>query len=161
MEALPIAVAVGLLIFLGITLALFGISKKRLNLGQRLNREAPAAEEDGAIAGVNKQVERALLSIGGKVPRSSTEMSRQERRLVQAGYRRKDAVMLLNGSHIAVLLLMLVIFATSGYLYRHPVISFVLSLFLGAAIPDMWLRRAITRRQVNIQYGLPDAMALA
>jgi len=117
MEALPIAIAVGLLIFLGVTLALFGIAKKRLNLGQRLNKDVPA-EEEGAIAGMTKQVERALVSIGERVPRSPTEMSRQERRLVQAGYRRKDAVLLLNGSHIAVFLLMLVIFASAGYLYR-------------------------------------------
>ena len=160
MEALPIAIAVGLLIFLGVTLALFGIAKKRLNLGQRLNKDVPA-EEEGAIAGMTKQVERALVSIGERVPRSPTEMSRQERRLVQAGYRRKDAVLLLNGSHIAVFLLMLVIFASAGYLYRQPVISFALSIFLGAALPDLWLRRAILRRQENIQHGMPDAMDLA
>jgi len=161
MEALPIALAVGLLIFIGLTLALFGIAKKRLNLGRRLNREAPVEDDGGAFAGVTKQVERALVSIGGRVPRSPTEMSRQERRLVQAGYRRKDAVMLLNGSHIAVLLLMLVIFASVGYLYRQPVISLVLSVFIGAAIPDLWLRRAIQKRQESIQFGLPDAMDLA
>jgi tight adherence protein C len=88
-------------------------------------------------------------------------MSRQERRLVQAGYRRKDAVMLLNGSHVAVLLIVLIGFAAGGFLYRQPVISIVLSLFLGAALPDMWLRKAIRRRQENIQFGLPDAMDLA
>src|SRR5262245_27656943 len=117
MEALPIAITVGFLVFLGVLLALFGIAKKRLNLGRRLNRDAPAGE-DGALAGVTKQVERALASMGEKLPRSATEMSRQERRLVQAGIRRKDAVLLLNGSHIAVLLLCLVLFATFGYLYR-------------------------------------------
>jgi tight adherence protein C len=161
MNALPIALAVGFLIFLGLVLALFGISKKRLNLGRRLNREAAPTDDEGAIAGVTKQVERALVSIGERLPRSTTEMSRQERRLVMAGYRRKDAVLVLNGCHIAVVLLLLVAFAATGYLYRQPVISFVLSVFLGAAIPDMWLRKAIQRRQDNLQYGLPDAMDLA
>jgi len=160
MEALPIAIVVGLLIFLGGILALSGISKKPLNLGRRLNRDAPA-EEEGAVAGVTKQVERALVSIGERLPRSTSEMSRQERRLVQAGYRRKDAVMLLNGSHVAVVLILLIGFASFGYLYRQPVISFVLCLFLGAAIPDMWLRRAMGRRQEAIQFGLPDGMDLA
>jgi tight adherence protein C len=88
-------------------------------------------------------------------------MSRQERRLVMAGYRRKDAVLVLNGCHIAVLLLALVAFAATGYLYRQPVISLVLSVFIGAAIPDLWLRKAIQRRQENLQFGLPDAMDLA
>jgi tight adherence protein C len=160
MLALQISIAVGLLIFVGGLLALLGIAKKRLNLGQRLNREAPA-EEEGAIAGVTKQVERALVSMGEKLPRSTTEMSRQERRLVQAGYRRKDAVLLLNGCHIAVLLLLLLGFAASGYLYRNTVVCFVGSVFLGAALPDLWLRRAIRRRQEDIQFALPDAMDLA
>jgi tight adherence protein C len=88
-------------------------------------------------------------------------MSRQERRLVMAGYRRKDAVLVLNGCHIAVLLLALVAFAATGYLYRQPVISLVMSVFIGAAIPDLWLRKAIQRRQENLQFGLPDAMDLA
>jgi tight adherence protein C len=160
MEPLQISIAVGLLIFLGALLSLLGIAKKRLNLGRRLNREAPA-EEEGAIAGVTKQVERALVSMGEKLPRSTAEMSRQERRLVQAGYRRKDAVLLLNGAHIAVLLVLLISFATAGFLYRQPVISFVVAVFLGAAVPDMWLRRMIQRRQENIQFALPDAMDLA
>jgi tight adherence protein C len=161
MDALPIALAVGFLIFLGVTLALFGISKRRLNLGRRLNRETAPTDDEGTIAGVTKQVERALVSIGERLPRSTTEMSRQERRLVMAGYRRKDAVLVLNGCHIAVLLLALVAFAATGYLYRQPVISLVMSVFIGAAIPDLWLRKAIQRRQENLQFGLPDAMDLA
>src|SRR5688572_7480218 len=160
MEALPIAITIGLLIFLGAILVLFGIAKKRLNLDRRLNKAAEEPE-GSTIAGVTKQVERALVSIGEKVLRSSEEMSRQVRRLVQAGYRRKDAVMLLNGSHIAVVLLLLFVFASFGYIYRQPVFSFAVSLFLGAAIPDLWLRRMIQRRQESIQFALPDAMDLA
>ena len=34
-------------------------------------------------------------------------------------------------------------------------------LLIGAAIPDMWLRRAILRRQEEIQFALPDAMDLS
>src|SRR5687767_3352424 len=100
MEALQISIAVGLLIFIGVLLAMFGIAKRRLNLDRRLSQEAEV-EEPSTMAGVTKQVERALVSMGEKLPRSPAEMSRQERKLVQAGYRRKDAVMLLNGSHIA------------------------------------------------------------
>jgi tight adherence protein C len=113
------------------------------------------------MAGVTRQVERALVSMGEKLPRSPAEMSRQERKLVQAGYRRKDAVLLLNGSHIAVILLLLLAFGSFGYLYRQPVVSIAISIFLGALIPDMWLRKAIQRRQQNIQFALPDAMDLS
>ncbi|HET9218599.1 MAG TPA: type II secretion system F family protein, partial [Terriglobia bacterium] len=152
--------AVGLLMFLGVLLALFGIAKRKLNLDRRLNQPVHE-EEESKIAEVTRKVERALVSMGEKLPRSPAEMSRQERRLVQAGFRRKDAVLLLNGSHIAVILLLLLALGSVGYLYRQPVFSIAISLFLGAAIPDLWLRRAIQRRQENIQFGLPDAMDLS
>ena len=159
MEAFQISIAVGLLIFLGGLLALVGISKKRLNLDRRLNQ--PGEQAGSTIEGVTKQVERALVSIGEKLPRSPAEMTRQERKMVQAGYRRKDAVLLLNGAHVAVLTLTLLIFLASGFFYRQPVISIVFSIFIGAVIPDLWLRRAIIRRQEAIQFALPDAMDLA
>ena len=159
MEAFQISIAVGLLIFLGGLLALVGISKKRLNLDRRLNQ--PGEQAGTTMEGVTRQVERALVSIGEKLPRSPAEMTRQERKMVQAGYRRKDAVLLLNGAHVAVLTLSLLIFLASGFFYRQPVISIVLSIFIGAVIPDLWLRRAIIRRQEAIQFALPDAMDLA
>lgn len=159
MEAFQISIAVGLLIFLGGLLALVGISKKRLNLDRRLNQ--PGEQAGTTMEGVTRQVERALVSIGEKLPRSPAEMTRQERKMVQAGYRRKDAVLLLNGAHVAVLTLSLLIFLASGFFYRQPVISIVFSIFIGAVIPDLWLRRAILRRQEEIQFALPDAMDLA
>ena len=159
MEAFQISIAVGLLIFLGGLLALVGISKKRLNLDRRLNQ--PGEQAGSTIEGVTKQVERALVSIGEKLPRSPAEMTRQERKMVQAGYRRKDAVLLLNGAHVAVLTLSLLLFLAAGFFYRQPVISIVFSIFIGAVIPDLWLRRAIIRRQEAIQFALPDAMDLA
>jgi tight adherence protein C len=70
-------------------------------------------------------------------------------------------VLLLNGSHVAVFLLLLFGCASLGYLYRQPVISFALSLFLAAAIPDFWLRTRIQKRQDALQFALPDAMDLA
>jgi tight adherence protein C len=159
-EALQISIAIGLLIFLGGLLTLFGLSKKRLNLHQRLNKKSEDSGE-GPVAEVTKHVERALVTMGGKLPRSPQEMSRQERRLAQAGYRRKDAVLLLNGTHVAVVLLSLGICLALGYLYRQPIISFAVSLLLGAAIPDLWLRTAIDRRKMSIQFALPDAMDLS
>jgi tight adherence protein C len=159
LEAFQISIAVGLLIFLGGLLALVGISKKRLNLDRRLNQ--PGEQAGTTMEGVTRQVERALVSIGEKLPRSPAEMTRQERKMVQAGYRRKDAVLLLNGAHVAVLTLTLLIFLASGFFYRQPVISIVFSIFIGAVIPDLWLRRAILRRQEEIQFALPDAMDLA
>lgn len=160
MEVLQISIAIGLLIFLGSVLALFGLARRRVNLDRRLNKQEETASEN-AFSGVTKQVETVLVNLGAKLPRSPAEMSRQERKLASAGYRRKDAVLLLNGSHIAVAILLLIAMSATGFLYRYTVLSLALTIFLGAAIPDLWLRRAILRRQQNIQHALPDAMDLA
>ena len=161
METLQISIAIGLLIFLASLLAFFAASKRRLNLDDRLNPTKPRDTGESAMSGVARQFERVLRSMGGKLPRSPAEMTRQERKLVQAGYRRKDAVLLLNGSYFAVAATVLMVFLSVGYVYRQPVLSVILAIFLGAAIPDMWLRHAIARRKEAIQHSLPDAMDLA
>ena len=159
MESFQLALAIGLLLFLGILLTFFALSKKRLKLRERLDAEKKPAPEGGES--VKQQVRRVLVSIGQKLPRSPQEMSRQERRLVQAGYRRKDAVMLFHGFHIAVLLLAIGGFTMSGLLYQQPIFFILLSVVLGALVPDLWLKRAIAQRREAIQCALPDAMDLA
>jgi len=161
METSQIAVAIGLLVFLATLLTLYAIFRKPLNLKQRLNREEVKDANEGAVTAIQKQLERVLRPMGEWLPRSPAEMSRQERSLVRAGIRRKDAVILLNGAHLAIALLALAVFATTGHLYHRPILFVLLSIIIGAAIPDIWLKRRIERRKINIQHGLPDAMDLA
>jgi len=158
-EALQIAIAIGCLIFLSSLLVLHGFFKRPLNLRERLNSSAVMDSEE--TVGLLKRLEKVLIPIGEMLPRSPKEMSRQERRLVQAGIRRKDAVILLNASHLLIAGLLLLAFASKGYLYRQPMLFVVLSLLLGAAIPDIWLKTRTEKRKLNIQHGLPDAMDLA
>jgi len=159
-QIFQISIAIGLLIFLGSLLALIGISRRRVNLDRRLNQEAATGDES-AVSDVTKKVEKVLVTMGEKLPRSPSEMSRQEKKLVQAGFRRKDAVLLLNGAHVAVIIIFLVIFGATGFLIRYSILAIVLAVFLGAVIPDLWLKRAIRQRQDAIQFALPDAMDLA
>ena len=159
MEALQIAIAIGCLIFLTSLLVLHGLFKRPLNLRERLNSSAVMDSEE--TVGLLKRLEKVLIPIGEMLPRSPAEMSRQERRLVQAGIRRKDAVLLLNASHLLIAGLLLLLFASKGYLYRQPMLFGVLSLLGGAAIPDIWLKSRTEKRKLNIQHGLPDAMDLA
>jgi len=158
-EALQIAIAIGCLIFLTSLLVLHGLFKRPLNLRERLNSSAVMDSEE--TVGLLKRLEKVLIPIGEMLPRSPAEMSRQERRLVQAGIRRKDAVLLLNASHLLIAGLLLLLFASKGYLYRQPMLFGVLSLLGGAAIPDIWLKSRTEKRKLNIQHGLPDAMDLA
>ena len=161
MEALQIAIAVGCLIFLSSLLALHGLFKRPINLRERLNSSAVIGNEERETVSLLKRLEKVLIPIGEMLPRSPTEMSRQERRLVQAGIRRKDAVILLNAAHLVIAGSLLFLFVSKGYLYRQPVLFVVLSLLGGAAIPDIWLKNRTEKRKLDIQHGLPDAMDLA
>ncbi len=80
---------------------------------------------------------------------------------MRAGLRPKTGVVLSIGAHIGVGLLTMAVFAVTGNLYRKPVLFVPLAIISGAAIPDIWLRRRIEQRKINIQNGLPDAMDLA
>lgn len=160
MEPINIAAAIGLLIFLAAFLLLYPFFNRPVDLRKRLTsvpERKVAAEQKGLL----KKLEHFLIPIGEWLPRSTAEMSRQEKRLVQAGIRRKDGVLLLNAAHIVVAILLFLIFGAQGYLYRQPMLFAVLALFGGAAIPDIWLKARIERRKENIQHGLPDAMDLA
>jgi hypothetical protein len=119
MEALQIAFAIGFLIFLASLLVLYGLFRRPVNLQERL-KSAPAEHPEAGISGVVKRLESILIPIGEMLPRSPAEMSRQEKKLVQAGIRRKEAVLLLNAAHVVIAVLFLLLFATTGYLYRQP-----------------------------------------
>ena len=161
METFQIALAVGLLVFIAIVLTLYGLFSKQLNLIERLKTRGAKSRDESGLGYYKKRLERFLLPIGEMLPRSPAEMSRQERKLVQAGIRRKDAVILFNACHVTLAGILLLVFASTGYLRRSPGIFVLLSIIGAAAIPDIWLKSRIERRKRKIQHALPDAMDLA
>jgi len=160
-ETLNLALAIGFLMFLASFLVLYGLFKRPVNLRERVNSAPGAMSTADEGISLGKRLENILIPIGEMLPRSTAEMSRQERKLVQAGIRRKDAVLLLNAAHVLVVGIILLAFGAKGFLYRQPVLCVVLSLFGGAALPDLWLKSKTESRKENIQHALPDAMDLA
>ena len=160
METLQIALAIGFLIFVSMLLVLYAAFRRRVNLSERLYANSKGNEET-VPQYLQKRLERFLLPIGEMIPRPPADMSRQERKLVQAGIRRKDAVLLFNAFHVVIAVCLLFVCMSTGYLYERPALYVLLSLFGGAAIPDIWLKSRIEARKLKIQHGLPDAMDLA
>jgi len=108
-----------------------------------------------------KSVESVFKPLGEFIPRSAEEMSRQEKRLTQAGIRRKDAVVLFHGTQFALALLFVSITLLFVPISRFTAAWLLVSIFIGAAVPDIWLSRAIDSRKERIQLAIPDALDLA
>jgi tight adherence protein C len=162
MDARLLLVIGSTLLFVAIFAAGYALLSRVPNLGRRLGAEQP--EEDRAKFDWLRYLrgsEKVLKPLGGIIPRSPEEMSRQDRRLVQAGIRRRDAAFILHGAKVALAVALVTGLVVSGYWATNPLLYTVLPIFLGAFLPDFWLSRRITLRKERIQEGLPDTMDLA
>jgi len=100
-----------------------------------------------------------MRRLGEKAPKSPKEMGSLRLRLVQAGYRRDDALTIFFGIRIAFALLMFAVFATS--IFGRPNILLALgALGLGYILPGMLLARMAKRRAHRIRLSLADALDL-
>ena len=117
--------------------------------------------------GVLRALRRSGISLGNNmmgqlerlVPRSQSELSVVQRRLVRAGYRNDTTMTFFYGAKILVpLCLCLIAFATP--LSQGGLFVYALALGLGFLAPDFWLGRQIASRQAKIRRGLPDVLDL-
>jgi tight adherence protein C len=153
-----VIIMVGVLVFLGVFALLFTVSGKLTSLEERVRQLGGGGETSrfkAAQYGVS-----VLKRLGGVLTRSPEEMSRQERRLVNAGIRRRDGPVLFYGAQAVVAIAFLTAFALTGNLQKHVFLFGILSIFLGALLPDIWLSLKIARRKRRIQLALPDALDL-
>ena len=84
-----------------------------------------------------KSVESIFRPLGEFIPRSAGEMSRQEKRLTQAGIRRKDGVVLFHGTQFALALLFVSTTLAFVPISRFTAVWLLVSIFIGAAVPDI------------------------
>ncbi len=62
-------------------------------------------------------------------------MSRQERKLCQAGIRREDGPVLFYGSKVGIMLIFITAFFLTGHLESNPPLFFLLPVFGGRFFP--------------------------
>jgi tight adherence protein C len=156
-----LAGVIGVLVFIAVFSVGYAMFGRSSTLEQRVrqtgDRETGSRFNLGDLIKGSEQIFRPLGEI---IPRSPEEMGRQERRLVTAGFRRKDAPVLFYGVKLALAILLLIAFTAGGYLGRNPLLYVVLSILLGAMVPDFWMSRRIKKRKENIQLAIPDALDL-
>jgi tight adherence protein C len=97
--------------------------------------------------------------LGERVPRSPKEMGTLRLRLVQAGYRREEALTIFFGMRVAFALLLFAIFATS-VLSRPNILVALAAMGLGYVLPGMLLARVAKRRAHRIRLSLADMLDL-
>ena len=97
--------------------------------------------------------------VGEKAPRTAKELGSLRLRLVQAGYRRDEAMTIFFGIRIVFALALFVLFATS--VMMKPNITLALGgLAIGYILPGMALARMAKRRAHRIRLALADALDL-
>jgi len=97
--------------------------------------------------------------VGEKAPRTVKELGPLRLRLVQAGYRREEAMTVFFGIRIVFALSMFVLFATP--ILMKPNITLALGgVALGYILPGMVLARMAKRRIHRIRLSLADALDL-
>jgi tight adherence protein C len=109
--------------------------------------------------GYQRAVIDALKKVGNVAPRSASEMGKLQQRLVAAGYRNHEALIVFFGIRLACafgafLLLM------SPTLVRPNLLMALGGCALGYLLPSMALGRMAKRRQHRIRLGLADALDL-
>ncbi len=160
MDVRLILVVGGGFLFLAVFFSGYALLMSRPNIEERvLGTEREKWRFDWAS--YLKRSEKVLKPLGEMIPRSTEEMSRQEKRLAQAGIRRRDAPLLLYGVKLALAVVLFLIFTTIGTVRENPILLVVLPILLGALLPDMWLSRMIQNRKDTLQMALPDALDLA
>ena len=107
----------------------------------------------------NQRLLGALKRLGSSAPHSSKELGKLQQRLVTAGYRSHDAIVLFFGIRIGAALLLFSLLASS--LFMRPNLTVALAgCALGYLLPGMVLARKAKARQHMLRMGLPDALDL-
>jgi tight adherence protein C len=100
-----------------------------------------------------------LKRIGNAVPKSPSEMSKLQLRLVHAGFRRQDAIILFLGVRAGCALAVFAVMA-APFLFRATIPMALGGAGFGYLLPGIVLARMAKRRQHRIRLATPDALDL-
>jgi tight adherence protein C len=101
----------------------------------------------------------ALKRMGRAAPKSPSEMGKLQLRLVMAGYRSTEALIVFLGVRVAVAGVLFALFATP-LVFRPSLMLAIAAAALGYLAPNIVLGRMARRRQHRIRLSLPDALDL-
>jgi len=123
--------------------------------------EVTGADSKPSVAndGYRRALVDALKRIGHMAPRSVSEAGRLQQKLLYAGFRNREAIVIFFGIRLAVALLFFTLIATPVIMTPHLGLGLV-ACGVGYVLSGMGLGRMAKRRQHRIRLGLPDALDL-
>jgi tight adherence protein C len=128
---------------------------------RRLRDLAQASGADLAAGGFSlvEAIDSPFKKIPGVVPSSAKSLGRLRKRLAMAGYHSTQAVVVFGlVSLLTPIVFGLIALAVFGY--RAGLIGVAFAAVIGYLLPGVLLARKITKRKLEIQNGLPDALDL-
>ena len=158
MDITILLLVAGALFFIGVFFLLSGILKRGIGLRERVLQDHQAEEEP---AGLADRVSEVLIPLGKALQMSEGKRAKEQGRLVTAGFRNSNAIWIWYGAMIATGVVSFVGLTAIGLPFSNPLLGIMLPVILGMVLPDLWLRRRISRRKERIQLALPDMMDLA
>jgi tight adherence protein C len=129
-------------------------------IDRRLEELMSGADPGEAVQKPRLQSVIAVMKrVGEKVPRSPKEMGTLRLRLVQAGYRREEAITIFFGIRVTFALVLFAVFSTS-ILTKPNLLIALGGLAMGYLLPGMYLARLAKRRAHRIRLSLADMLDL-
>ena len=139
--------------------ALYYFGRQSVAIEQRLGELTGATMKTPADAGYEKMVVESLKRLGNIAPKSVGEMSKMQRRLVAAGYRRSEALLIFAGVRVGVALVTFVVLSTP-LIVRPNLGTALVGAIVAYLAPGIVLGKMASKRQHKIRMGLPDALDL-
>jgi len=112
-----------------------------------------------ADPGYEQAIVAALKRMGAVAPKSIGEMGKLQQKLVYAGYRSREALVVFFGVRLAVAAGVFFVL-TTGLFIRPNILIALAGCAIGYVAPSMVLGRLAGKRQHRIRLGLPDVLDL-
>jgi len=127
---------------------------------RRLGEVTGAPEKPVEVdKGYEQAIVAALKRMGAVAPKSVSEMGKLQQKLVYAGYRSREALVVFFGVRLAVAAGVFFVL-TTGVFLRPNVMIALAGCAMGYVAPSMVLGRMAAKRQHRIRLGLPDVLDL-
>ena len=114
----------------------------------------------GKLQTASSSIGTVVETLEKVIPKSQSEISVVQQRLIRAGLREDPAIKFFYGSKVVVIVALCLVVTLTGLAANSPLIFYIAAVGLGYLGPDFWLGRKIKSRQSKIRLTLPDLLDL-